>query len=415
MYLPTPPCWTEQPGDQTIELGNLFWYDLNATAPSPITWWVNDSLHFAFISDGILVLWNNSYETYGLEIVVSNIYGFSIIAEITVRVIEHIPPSWMITPDDHTLEYGEPFETLIAAVDNVGIATWTLNDTIHFSLDSSDFNKGSTARIYNSTFLTPRDYGLNITVYDSSSNRLSAIFTVSVKPQIQDTTPPEWIVAPTDQTISFGEFLVLQLAVWDESGIDYWWSNDTTHFVVNEFGLIRNNTVLLSGIYSLNVTVSDTYGNSVSAVFTITVTPPPQDLTAPIWIVTPVNIVIEQGESFMQRLGAWDSSGVNHWWLNDSTYFTMDELGVIRNATTLEPGVYRIEVRVYDPYDNYCSAILVVTVLEAPLTTTTTTTTTDTNTTTSEGVDPVMTLVLGTGIVSAAVVVIVIVFLRRKS
>lgn len=147
----------------------------------------------------------------------------------------------------------------------------------------------------------------------------------------------------------------------------------------------------------------------------------------------PIDETVEYGELYVQRLGVYDSSGIDHWWLNDTVHFSIDEDGVIRNATVLEPGVYGLEVRVYDPYDNFCSATLVVTVLEAPATTTTTTTTTTTSTTTTtttatttttnttttsttlEGIDPVMTLVLGAGIGGAAIVVIVLVLFRRKS
>ena len=510
MYLPTPPRWIELPTDQTIELDDLFWYDLNATAPSPLTWWVNDSTHFTFISDGVLVLWNNSHETYDLEIVVSNIYGFFIKAEITVRVIEHIPPSWIVAPEDQILEYGEPFEYLIHAIDNVGIAMWTLNDTIHFSLDSSNIYKGSTARIKNSTILSSGEYGLNITVYDSSNNVLSAILTVTVEPPEQDTTPPdfvvvptdqvlmygeplvlqlgawdssgigswevndtvhftidengvvrnsttlepslyplnvtvydqygngisalftviveppeidstppEWVIVPTDQTLEYGQPFVLQLAAWDASGIDHWSVNNTIYFSIDDIGVIRNNSILSSGIYPLNITVYDLLGNHLSSVFTVTVEPPEQDLTSPIWIVVPVDEITNYGEPVILSLGAWDASGIDHWWLNDTENFTFDEFGVIRNATVLEPGIYRLEARAYDPYGNYCSATIVLTVREVPITpTTTTTTTTSTTSSTTPvagGLDPLIMFGIGGGVGAIGVLIVIFLLMRKRS
>ncbi|MHA2068930.1 MAG: hypothetical protein ACXABY_31595 [Candidatus Thorarchaeota archaeon] len=114
--------------------------------------------------------------------------------------------------------------------------------------------------------------------------------------------------------------------------------------------------------------------------------------------------------AFQVHVEAWDASGIDHWWLNDTAHFAMDEYGLIRNTTFLNSGVYRLEVRAYDPYGNYCSAILEITVLEASTTTTSTTSSEP-----PEGMDPVLTLILGAGIGAAAVVVTVIVLLRRKS
>ena len=203
---------------------------------------------------------------------------------------------------------------------------------------------------------------------------------------------------------------------------------------------------LQPGIYSLNVTVYDPFGNGISAIFTVAVSPPEQDTTDPVWIVPPIDESLEYGEPFIQRLGAWDSSGIVDWWLNDTTLFAIDENGIIRNITDLEPGVYSLEVRAYDLYDNYCSAIFVVTVHEAPITTTTTTstvtyistlttitTTTVTTETTStmetepttsttspttpvppNGMDPLVALVLGVGLGGGLVVIVVIILLYKR-
>ncbi len=337
IFLPTPPIWTETPVDQTVMTGTHFAYDLNVTSPAPIFWSVNDTTHFIIDSQGVLELIGIlSLGDYGVQITVTNIYSSSISTKFNMEVIpftESTAPGWVITPLNLMIEYGEVVDLQIPALDPSGIDHWNLNDTTHFVLSATYYDLGSTARITNNSVLEPATYGLNITVFDSYDNRLSAIFSITIEPPEPDTTPPDWVTLHIYQTIEYGEPLQVQVVAWDESGID-------------------------------------------------------------------------------------------HLWLNDTTHFTLDVLGVITNATVLEPGIYRLEVRAYDPYDNYCSAILVVTVLEAPLTTTTTTSTTTTTTTTTdttttsttpEGVDPVMTLVLGAGLGGAAAVVMVIVFLRRKS
>ncbi|MFW9968472.1 MAG: hypothetical protein ACFFEA_15095, partial [Candidatus Thorarchaeota archaeon] len=182
-----------------------------------------------------------------------------------------------------------------------------------------------------------------------------------------------------------------------------------------------NATVLMAGVYGINVTATDPYGNSLSGVFVATILSPEQDITPPTWIVAPVNQILEYGEAFIQRLGAWDSSGIEYWWVNDTVNFAIDENGVIRNATILAPGVYRLEVRTFDPFENYCSATLILTVLEAtttPSSTTSTTTTTTTPTTTPSPTpdifDPIVMFLFGVGLGGGIVLVVIIMLYRKR-
>ncbi|MHA2003262.1 MAG: NosD domain-containing protein [Candidatus Thorarchaeota archaeon] len=344
VHLPHAPSWIETPTDQVIDYWSQpFYYDLNATAPSPITWLVNDTSQFAINSDGVVQsITQLPVGTYGLRVKVTNIYGVNITSSFQLAVREISLPEWIAGPMDLVINYGEGFDYGLIATDESGIAEWTINDTVNFTLSGTR---------------------LNVTGY-------------------------------------YNGWHLLQIA---------------------------NATTLMAGVYPLNVTVVDPYRNALTGIFTVTVEPPGQDMTAPIWIVAPVNEILEYRESFVQRLGAWDSSGVDHWWLNETTHFSIDENGVIRNVTVVEPGVYKLEVRAYDPYDNYCSATLVLTVnelIESPTTTTTSTTPTtppptDTTIPTSpsppEVMGPVAILLLVAGISGAAVVVTVIVLLRRKS
>ncbi|MHA1943753.1 MAG: hypothetical protein ACW96M_05090, partial [Candidatus Thorarchaeota archaeon] len=87
MFIPTPPIWTETPVDQTIAIGTHFVYDLNAAAPAPISWSVNDTAHFTI--DGLGVLENATVllvGSYGLKVVVTNTYGSSISTILVVTV-----------------------------------------------------------------------------------------------------------------------------------------------------------------------------------------------------------------------------------------------------------------------------------------------------------------------------------------
>jgi hypothetical protein len=117
--------------------------------------------------------------------------------------------------------------------------------------------------------------------------------------------------------------------------------------------------------------------------------------------VIPIDEYVIQGNPFLQRVGAWDSSGIDHWWLNDTNHFTLDGHGVIRNATSLIAGRYSIEIRAYDPNDNFCSAVIVLTVLES-------------TTTTQPPDEGALVIVAGVGIGGVVVIAAVLMFLKKR-
>jgi parallel beta-helix repeat protein len=318
--------WIEPPTDKTVEFEYLFHYDLSILYYGPMTCSISDTIHFSIDNDGVVE--SNCIlpiSDYILHVTVTNIYGISIEASFHVKVVFDAdnPPSWLTIPTDQSILYGRAFDYQIMVIDPSGIDHWEFNDTTHFTLSTSFYYDGSTARLSNKSILEPGFYGLNISVYDLYDNRLSTAISIIVE---ADLTAPNWVIFPIDHIVEYGESLTVQLAAWDESGIHLWWMNDTVHFAI-------------------------------------------------------------------------------------------DEYGTLRNTTHLDVGTYRLEVRAYDLYNNYISASMTVTVTEVPAVTTTTTTTTTTglSSTPPVGIDPVMTFALGTGLGGAAVIIIVIVLLRRKS
>lgn len=522
MYQVTQFAWVDSQKIHTSEFTDYYRYDFNISSYAPVTWTLNDTTYFNIDGDGVLsTTYLPSIGVHYLLVIAENIYGqeSSLSIEIHIVVDAENPPEWSVIPTDQFLAFDEELDYQVAAMDPSGIQSWHLNNTIDFSIESTFFSEGSTARIKNKSLLEPGVYPLNITVYDSYDNKLTAIFTVTVEPPEVDTIPPTWIIVPTDQILPFEVSLSLQLGAWDASGHVYWSINDTVHFAIDDYGTITNKTLLLSGDYPLNITISDPFGNSVSAVFTLTVEYPELDTTPPIWIIAPSDQTIVEGNAFYLQLGAWDDSGslywslndtirfavdyyggisnktylsagtyplnvtvtdssgnsisdvftltisepegdthppswttlsiyqtidydtellilveawdesgIAHWWINDTEQFSIDESGIIRNATFLESGTYRIEVRAFDPYDNYCSAIIIVAVLEMDLpitetvtvTVTTTVTVTPTETTglipTDQGASmaPIVTLFVGVGVGGAAVFILGIVILKKK-
>jgi hypothetical protein len=211
--------------------------------------------------------------TYDLKIVVSNFYGISIFAEISIKVTEDISPSWMIAPHSQTLKFNEAFDYYVAASDPSGIAGWELNNTIQFAITEFSYEGGSTARLTNASILEPGSYALNISVFDSHHNKLSSVFEVIIRQPPSDTESPSWVIASLSETLEFGEPFSKQMSAWDESNIDHYWISDTINFAIDESGLITNATILEEGVYSLEVRAYDPFDNYCSATLIITVIP----------------------------------------------------------------------------------------------------------------------------------------------
>ncbi|MGY5875406.1 MAG: hypothetical protein RTU30_06650 [Candidatus Thorarchaeota archaeon] len=101
---------------------------------------------------------------------------------------------------------------------------------------------------------------------------------------VVDTTPPTWLTAPSDKVLFVGDSLHLQLNAADLSGIASWSISDDRFQIVD--GLVTNLEELTLGGYYLNVTVTDTEGNSRSGTFIVAVIEPIVT-TTPITTTTP--------------------------------------------------------------------------------------------------------------------------------
>ncbi|UCH03986.1 MAG: right-handed parallel beta-helix repeat-containing protein [Candidatus Thorarchaeota archaeon] len=175
------------------------------------------------------------------------------------------PPTWTQSPVDRVLEFGSLIVCDLNATTHLPL-TWSLNSSL-FSIDDEG--------VVTSWFSLPIGvYRLEVVGTNMRDQNITGNFRVT----IQDTSPPHWIVEPSDQVLQHGESLDYQLPAGDLSGIDHWTLNDTSHFTItatfyNQGGTARlvNATALEPGVYPLSITVFDRYDNSISAVFSITV------------------------------------------------------------------------------------------------------------------------------------------------
>jgi parallel beta-helix repeat protein len=133
--------------------------------------------------------------------------------------------------------------------------------------------------IFIETSLDGLPVGYNVIMviaYHISGHSINASSSVNVT----DTTGPSWVTIPTDQEITVGESFSYQVAATDLSGIGSYNVNDTMHFQISATGLITNVGPLEIGVYSLEITVVDIYGNELTRTITITVVAaPPSDTT----------------------------------------------------------------------------------------------------------------------------------------
>ncbi|TFG21990.1 MAG: cadherin repeat domain-containing protein [Promethearchaeota archaeon] len=356
-----PPTWDPTPEDVKVQLGANFSYTVHAYDLNGIKeYLINDTTNFAIDSVSGEITNNTALSLaaspYGLMINASDYSLNNASAIITITVIDQENPVWLIDPKDQQVELGNSFSYTVSASDADGIKKYSIDDTTNFFIDPDN------GIIINNTALVVGDYGLMINASDNLFNNVSAIITITVV----DTTSPTWDEEPTDQTIGYLFPFNYDVNASDLSDIKEYSINDMTNFTIDSVsGVITNNTILSFGVnYRLMINASDFFNNNLSTIITITVV----DLTKPFWVVVPtdqtVRIVKAEGNKakLSYDVDANDIIGIDRYWINDTAFFAIDNDGLI-TSEVLRLGIYHVEIRAYDAADNYCSAIITVTVL----------------------------------------------------
>lgn len=86
------------------------------------------------------------------------------------------------------------------------------------------------------------------------------------------------------------------------------------------------------------------------------------DEIPPKWGETPTDKTINVDESFKYDVDASDNVMIDHYWINNTIDFKINQNGQITNITELIIGSYWIEIRAYDTSDNSISKIIKITV-----------------------------------------------------
>ncbi len=332
----TLPTWIETPTNQVVEIGDPFLYDVNATDLSiPLYYWLESSPYFE-VNSATGEIQNNdtlpAYIAHPVHVYVRDAEGLQIDATFTVTPEDTLPPVWDEPLSDQIIEYGYTLSYDIDASDFSGLDTWSVNDSL-FQIDNSGI-------LTNATTLDLGTYAIMVSVNDTIGNVLTGTVTITV----QDTIPPEWVIWPTNQILERGDPLRLQLEVSDNAEVAYWRVSDFDYFDITTQGLLFNTKPLDQVAYTLTITAYDTSGNSVYASFSITI----QDTSDPTWQTVLTNYTFELGNLVRIPLSAHDYSGLTGWTVDEVTLFSIDDTGIVRNATFLSVGSYTVHVSVSD-------------------------------------------------------------------
>jgi parallel beta-helix repeat protein len=274
-------------------------------------------------------------------------------------------PQWAAPPTRIDVELGVELTT------DMTVYLWHFWLLQHWwSNDTTDVMISGSGVIKNATTLQIGIIPLEIWVNDTLGHTARTI----VQVEVLDITPPEWIICPKDQHLVLGDDLAFEIAAWDMSEISDCSINDTEHFVLfwwktenyrpTCFGWIRNITSLQIGTYNLLIQVRDQYLNSLNASLKVIVNPPYTDDTPPVWVIEPSYQTIEYGAQLNLQFAAWDESGINAWFINDTVRFDISTAGKLSSVIPLTVGQYGLSVSVADVFNNSISSEFVIEVVD---------------------------------------------------
>ncbi|MFW9918790.1 MAG: right-handed parallel beta-helix repeat-containing protein [Candidatus Thorarchaeota archaeon] len=175
-----------------------------------------------------------------------------------------------------------------------------------------------------------------------------------------------YVSSPSDVAIELGESMILE---WDSSAV-----NPDSYRITRDSTILREDDWvspsisieipdnLTPGIYHYTIWLNTTSNRVIMDSVQIVIS----DTTSPVWIETPSDQSIESGDDFSYLLQATDLGGIAFYWVNDTTHFSIAD-NLLESVGILPLSRYPIEVRAYDPDDNYCTSILIVSVTDSIL------------------------------------------------
>lgn len=256
------PIWNPIPSERVAEYAHPFSYEVNAQDPSGIqSYWVNDTTNFQINDDGLISNKRTlSIGEHWIEVRAIDPNGNMNSSTFKITVQDTIAPGLDHLPSTQYSEFAQTFNYELDVSDPTGIEVYWINDTSNFQIDEN-------GRITNKTILPIDEYWIQIGVRDNCGNENNK----QMKIIVQDTIGPTWTSDLSDLIVKSGNPFQYNITASDPSGIASYWINDTTNFQINSNGTVMNATALPAGIYLIQITVEDSFGNENLKTIKITV------------------------------------------------------------------------------------------------------------------------------------------------
>ncbi len=210
-------------------------------------------------------------ETWQAEITPNNGYVDGLAKKsnnLTVLGVTNTPPTWVETPQNKTLEFGDSFYYDVNATDPDGISQYWINDTGYFKINKT------TGVIEESTSVPIGTRWLNISVNDTLNSRLSTVINITTR----DTNAPVVkLQSPANNTLRTDNSTTINYNVSDANSIS------NCSLILNKVKVANNLTItkgitqsfartLANGKYNWSVNCTDAAGNTgKSGIFKLTI------------------------------------------------------------------------------------------------------------------------------------------------
>ena len=152
---------------------------------------------------------------------------------------------------------------------NLVNTSWTewANITICFEENSTQWENRSLIEWDENYFSCYNVTGIESDLYD---NKTYWQTNDSAECSPPDLIPPKFTSIPSPLTLNYGQSISTDFDAVDETLFDAYAVNDT-NLTISEIGILSNASIINVGIYSLNITINDTAGNTNGTLFSITI------------------------------------------------------------------------------------------------------------------------------------------------
>jgi len=267
-----------------------------------------------------------------------------------------IPPWFTNIPNTKNVNFGENVLDDFNATDDVLFDSFVVNQTDLFSIDAS------TGQIENITSLQAQSYYINVTINDTSNNINSTIWQVNVN-QIASEVVLYLNDSRQNLTLTEGESTIINATLLTGQFGNINLTKDGVQINYTSDNILNSQTFSTAGSYNFTATYTGNtnYTGDVEEWFVDVQVGP--DEIPPYFTDIPDNKAIAFGAEFIDDFNATDDIELDSFVVNQTDLFTIGQsTGIIQNISSLQAGIYNINVTINDTSNNVNSTIYQLTV-----------------------------------------------------